>query len=101
MGLLLKGAFVLAPLLFLRGFRANMHTGKILVIPQLTRIGDLVCATPVFSALKEVMPDVHVAVVVAEFAGTKGIIENNPNIDEIIVLSNDEYLEFFGIGKIF
>ena len=56
---------------------------RILIIPHLTRIGDLVCATPVFRAIKEKYPDSHIAVLTA--GRIEPLLKNNPRIDEIIV----------------
>ena len=56
---------------------------KVLVIPHLTRIGDLVCATPVFRAIKEKYPDSHLAVLAA--GRLEGLLKNNPRVDEIII----------------
>ena len=56
---------------------------RILIIPHLTRIGDLVCATPVFRAIKEKYPDSHLAVLVA--GRIEPLLKNNPRVDEIIV----------------
>lgn len=61
---------------------------RIVVLPQLTRIGDLVCATPVFRALKERYPEAHLAVVTTN--KVVGIIRNNPRIDEIIIYKSNE-----------
>ncbi|MDP3735686.1 MAG: glycosyltransferase family 9 protein [bacterium] len=63
---------------------------RIVVLPQLTRIGDLVCATPVFRAIKERYPDAHLAVVTTN--KVVGIIRNNPRIDEIIIYKSTELL---------
>ena len=60
---------------------------RILIIPHLATIGDLVCATPVFRAIKKRYPDSFVAVVVTKM--TAGIIKNNPNIDEILLYRAD------------
>ena len=74
---------------------------RVLIIPQLTRIGDLICTTPALIALKERYPDAHLAVVVAEYAHTEELIARNPAVDEVVVLKNDEYLEFFGLARFF
>jgi len=63
---------------------------RIVVLPQLTRIGDLVCATPVFRAIKERYPNAHLAVVTTN--KVVGIIRNNPRIDEIIIYKSTELL---------
>lgn len=79
--------------------KSSQDTRRILVIPQLTRIGDIVCATPVFKAIKTAHPEWHVAVLTTRKA--IGIIANNPRIDEIMVLEDAEYLEFFGLWRFF
>ena len=56
---------------------------RILVIPQLTRIGDLVAATAVFDAIKKTFPDCHLVVLAAIQAAD--IIKRNPDIDELII----------------
>lgn len=63
---------------------------RILVIPHLTRIGDLVCATPVFGAIKKKYPNSHLAVLVA--GRLKGLLKNNPRVDEIIVYRHYDLL---------
>lgn len=68
---------------------------RILVVPQLTRIGDLICTTPVFKEIKKRYPESFLAVAVNQKIG--GIIENNPNVDKVFVLKDEEYFEFFGI----
>lgn len=71
---------------------------RILIIPQFTRIGDLVCVTPVFREIKKKYPDSYLAVVVTP--KNSGIIKNNPRIDEIIIFKDRDYLEFFGILRL-
>src|SRR3989344_1076283 len=67
---------------------------RILVMPQLTRVGDVVCTTPVFRAIKKHSPQSHVAV----FVGPKivGILKNNPHIDQLIIFEPHEYTTFWG-----
>lgn len=72
---------------------------KILIIPQFTRIGDLVCVTPIFREIKNKYPDSYLAVVATP--KNAGIIKNNPRIDEIIIFEDDEYLKFFGLFRLF
>lgn len=101
--LLIFFAFLFYPifvgLIFLRARDKKGKKLKILVIPQLTRIGDLICATPVFREIKNKYPESFLAVVVTP--KISGIIKNNPRIDEIIILENEEYLRFFGLLKFF
>ena len=61
---------------------------RIVVLPQLTRIGDLVCATPVFRVLKERYPDAHLAAVTTN--KVVGIIRDNTRIDEILIYKSTE-----------
>jgi len=69
---------------------------RIFVIPQLTRIGDLVCSTSVFGAIKKAYPESHLVVLTSVMAS--GIIKNNPHIDEIITV--EEYMgHFLGLIK--
>ncbi len=80
-----------SPFIFLAERTQNKQSGhrkpRILVIPQLTRIGDIICATPVFRAIKEQYSDAFLAVLVSNKAA--GILKNNPRIDEIIIF--EEY----------
>jgi ADP-heptose:LPS heptosyltransferase len=64
---------------------------RILVIPQLTRIGDLVCATPVFRAIKEKYPHSFLTVMVT--GKIAGIIRNNPHIDQIVQFQTRGYAD--------
>ena len=68
---------------------------RILVAPQLTRIGDLVATTPVFRDQKR-YPNSFVSVVSS--ANAAGIIKHNPWIDEIIEIE-DYQNDFFGLLK--
>ena len=67
---------------------------RILVIPQLTRVGDLVCATPVFAAIKARYPAVRLSVMVSKKVA--GIVKHNPHIDEIILI---EDYSFFALAR--
>lgn len=53
---------------------------RILVINN-AKIGDLVCTTPVFRAIKEAIPDAYIGVLVTH--KTKEIFDHNPRIDKI------------------
>jgi heptosyltransferase II len=59
---------------------------RILVIPQLSRIGDIVCSTPVFYNIKKKYPHSHLSVLVSKKA--LGIIKNNPRIDSFILIED-------------
>ncbi len=57
---------------------------KILIIDN-AKIGDLVCATPVFRAIKEKYPEAHLTVLL--IPRTEGILRNNRRVNEIMVAS--------------
>ncbi len=89
-------SLALSPVIFLfiqhRIYRKNKGEPlKILIIPQFTRIGDVVCATPVFRAIKKQYPKSSIAVVIHKKAA--GILKNNPNIDEIILYGYGNFFE--------
>ena len=64
---------------------------KILIIPQLTRIGDLVCSTPVFRAIKTAYPNSYLTILISN--KVSGIIKNNIRINEIIVYEDYSFWE--------
>ncbi|MFA5838561.1 MAG: glycosyltransferase family 9 protein [Candidatus Paceibacterota bacterium] len=77
---------ILSPFLFFLINRKKNNENKdlkILIIPQLTRIGDLICSTPVFRAIKLSYPESHLSVLVSNKAS--GIIKDNTRINEIII----------------
>jgi ADP-heptose:LPS heptosyltransferase len=55
-------------------------------------VGDLVCATPVFRAIKEKYPDSFLAVVTTNKVA--GIIKNNSRIDQIIIYERNHLMRF-------
>ncbi len=90
--LIMLSTVIFSPLFFVLAKRRAREYGdapRILVIPQLTRIGDLVCATPVFRAIKEKYPRSFLAVMVT--GKVAGIIKNNPHIDQIIQFKTKGY----------
>ncbi|TSC84167.1 MAG: glycosyl transferase, family 9 [Parcubacteria group bacterium Gr01-1014_17] len=96
-------ALALFPLLaILARIRARGRTGnapRILVVPILTRVGDLVCSTPVFREIKMHFPNAHLAVVVGRKA--KGILVHNPRIDDLIDYNNERFHGFAGRWRFF
>ena len=44
-------------------------------------IGDVLCATPTFRALRRAFPGAHLAVLVAEYC--RAVVEQNPDVDEV------------------
>lgn len=100
--LLIFFAYLLAPFFFFAIRKKNKFNKKnnlrILVIPHLTRIGDLVCATPVFRKIKEKYPKSHLSVLISRIS--MGIIKNNPHLDKILIYEEEEYRNFFGPLKL-
>lgn len=74
-------------------------TPRILIIPILSRVGDIVCSTPVFREIKESFPHARLAVVVAH--KVHGILKNNPRIDDLIDFNNPRFWGFMGRGRFF
>lgn len=69
---------------------------RILVIPQYSRVGDIVCSTPVLYNLKRTFPNSYVSVLVSKKA--IGILKNNPHIDEFIIL--EDYSQYGLINRL-
>jgi heptosyltransferase-2 len=68
---------------------------KILVV-QLKQIGDVLLSSPICNTLKNNFPDYQIDYIIYDY--TFGVVENNPNIDNIIKITNKEReskLEFF------
>lgn len=88
-------ALLESPFIFLRiKIKSRNNASKkprILVIPQLTRIGDIICATPIFRAIKKQYPDSFLAVLVSNKA--VGILKNNSRIDELIIFEEHSFKE--------
>ena len=68
---------------------------KILVI-QLKQIGDVLLSSPICNTLKTNYPDAQIDYIIYDY--TFGVVENNPNIDNFLKITNKEReskLEFF------
>lgn len=80
-------SYLLYPFFYLKIiFRKKTITPKKFLVIDHAKIGDLVSSTSLFRALKKNFPDSHLTVLV--ISRVKGILENNPNIDEIILLDD-------------
>jgi lipopolysaccharide heptosyltransferase II len=62
---------------------AQTRSPRSLIVLAREHIGDLVCTTPALRSLRRLYPDTHISVEVGERAAC--VLENNPNIDEIIL----------------
>ncbi len=90
-------SYVAAPILFIckKSKKANqVNAPRFLIIPQLTRIGDVICTTPVFRAIKDKYPQSHIAVFVSVM--TSSLLTHNPHVDEIVQF---EDYSFFQLAK--
>ncbi|MFT5234349.1 MAG: ADP-heptose:LPS heptosyltransferase [Candidatus Krumholzibacteriia bacterium] len=54
---------------------------SILIVRQHNQMGDMVCATPAFRAIRETWPDAEIALVTAPV--NRGIVAHNPHLDRI------------------
>lgn len=84
--------WLVSPLLRSLAGRTAAEPQRILVI-QMAKIGDLLCATPVFREIKARYPQVHLAVMAT--AQNVPLLRANPRVDEVIVA---EAKTFRGLG---
>ena len=63
---------------------------RILVMPQYSRIGDIVCSTGIFYNIKKQYPNSTITVLLSKKAF--GILKNNPRIDSFILLEDYSFL---------
>jgi ADP-heptose:LPS heptosyltransferase len=64
------------------GLRA-LRPERILIVRQQNQMGDMVCATPTFRALRETWPEARIALVTAPVNAE--VVRHNPHLDEILV----------------
>lgn len=62
---------------------ADGHEHLRIVIVQLAKLGDMVCTTPMFRAIKKKYPGAHVTVVGNKI--NKEVLEHSPDVDEYVV----------------
>ncbi|MBI4137964.1 MAG: glycosyltransferase family 9 protein [Candidatus Sungbacteria bacterium] len=72
---------------------------RILLLPILRQIGDVVCSTPVFRAIKLRYPNAHLAVAIG--GNTIGLLRHNPRIDKLICINDKPFKGFWGRGRFF
>jgi len=87
--IILAAIFLLSPFFYLfiwiKNFFVIQKNIKSILVIDNAKIGDLVCATPVFRAIKEKYPEVQLAVLVTP--RVEEILQNNKRINKIIVNS--------------
>lgn len=64
---------------------SNMKIPRRILVVATLRIGDVLLTTPLIRSLRRVWPHANISVLV--FAGTEGILQNNPDIDGIVTVS--------------
>jgi len=80
--------YSLAPYFYFRIFLRRKKKGeqfKILII-YTAKIGDLVCATPVFREIKKRFPSSYLTALVVSH--TKDILKNNPRINKVVLITD-------------
>ena len=58
-----------------------LQPARILLVRQQNQMGDMVCATPVFRAVRETWPEARIALVTAPV--NVEVVQHNPHLDEI------------------
>lgn len=77
---------------FLENRKKKNKELRILIIPHLTRVGDLISITPAIRAIKQKNSTSFIAVAVNKKIA--GILENNPYVDTIIVYRSNNLFGF-------
>lgn len=93
--------YLFSPLIYILLFFRKNKARRILVI-QTAKIGDLICSTPVFRAIKKKYPDAHLSALVNPL--TRELLLNNPYVNEIIPLETNFHKGFTGkirLAKLF
>jgi ADP-heptose:LPS heptosyltransferase len=85
--------YLFSPIIYLLLSFKKKAVKRILII-QTAKIGDLICSTPVFRAIRKRYPDAHLTAMVSPV--TKELLENNPNVDKIIPIKNTDLKGFSG-----
>lgn len=65
---------------------------KNILVIRTDRMGDVILSTPVLTALKNRYPDSHITMMVRNY--TREIIENHPDVDQIILYDSPELSKF-------
>ncbi len=73
----------------MRGVRLDpSHVRSVLVV-RLDRMGDLLCTTPMLSAIKHLFPKARLTLVVSPY--TAHLVEGSPVVDEVLVYPRKKY----------
>ena len=93
----IKGIFIFLLCFFYFVFKGKadkkIKSPKKIAIMQTAKLGDMVCTTPMFRAVKEKYPESRLFVIGNKI--NKEVLEGNPDVDEYIVWKNN----FWGLLK--
>lgn len=78
---------------FYTSLKRKKEPGKIVVV-QTAKIGDMICTTPVFRAIKHRYPAAHLTALIDPV--NKEILEKNPHVDEIKTIRQKDFKGFAG-----
>ncbi len=85
--ILIMITWVLYPIIILLSKKKiNTKQKRVLFIPQYSRIGDIVCSTPVVYNIKKHYPNSYIVALISRKA--LGILKNNTRIDKIVLLED-------------
>lgn len=68
----------------------NPEAPRILLIRR-DNIGDLVCTTPLFAALRLRFPEAHIAALVTRYS--RAVLENHPGVDQVYAYTKAKHLD--------
>ncbi len=90
--------YLLSPFAYLAmAIKKKGTVSRVLVI-QTAKIGDMICSTPVFREIKKQYPSARLTVIIDPV--TKGLLEYNPNVDEMITIKKEDVKGFTGKIKL-
>jgi heptosyltransferase II len=76
--------------------RSSVH--RILIIRQHNQLGDMLCAVPLFRALRSTYPDAHIALLARPL--NSEVLRGSPYLDEIIVYDKKQFIRApFGVFR--
>ena len=98
-------AYVLSPVILISSWARQKSSGlnsdspKVLAVPIMTRVGDLVCSTVALRALKLHYPNSHLSVLVSK--KIIDLLKTSSRQDRIININDTPFKGFWGRGRFF
>jgi ADP-heptose:LPS heptosyltransferase len=99
LGFLLTPIIITTSIYRRKAFARRSKTPKVLIVPILTRVGDLICATTAFRALKLYYPNSHLSVLVGK--KVVDLLKVSPRHDAVININDLPFKGFWGRGRLF